>query len=45
MVHTMEVVCDGGSAILGHPQEFLHINHETSDVVCPYCDKRFVYEG
>jgi uncharacterized Zn-finger protein len=38
------VVCDGGGGAIGHPQIFLHINHKTGDVVCPYCDRRYVLE-
>lgn len=44
MVKREVIACDGGSVALGHPQVFLHIDHKTGDVVCPYCEKRFVLE-
>ena len=44
LVKTSTVICEGDGGAIGHPQEFLHINHKTGDVVCPYCDRRFVLE-
>ncbi|MDE2303060.1 MAG: zinc-finger domain-containing protein [Sphingomonadales bacterium] len=48
------VCCDGASAIrstgawrpaaLGHPRVWLEIDGK-GFVDCPYCDRRFVYEG
>lgn len=45
IVTTDTVVCDGGDGHLGHPIEFLHINHITNDVYCPYCEKHFVFQA
>ena len=37
---TEEVVaCDGGTE--GHPRVFLHIDHESGKVVCPYCSRTY----
>ncbi|MGC2854974.1 zinc-finger domain-containing protein [Novispirillum sp. DQ9] len=41
-VETIDVPCDGGQAALGHPRVWLHIEHDTHDVVCPYCSRRYV---
>ena len=32
------VACDGGLEN-GHPRVFLHIEHDSGKVVCPYCSK------
>ncbi|MDG1287138.1 MAG: zinc-finger domain-containing protein [Rickettsiales bacterium] len=45
IVTTDTVTCDGGNPAIGHPQVYLHIDHKTNDVVCPYCEKRFVKES
>lgn len=39
-----EVICDGGGGPLGHPRVFLHIDHDTGQVQCPYCSRLFVYK-
>jgi len=44
IVRKTAVSCDGGNPVIGHPQVFLHINHQSKDVVCPYCEKRFILE-
>jgi uncharacterized Zn-finger protein len=44
VVSAMRVACDGGEGALGHPRVWLSIDHETGEVECPYCDKRFVHE-
>ncbi len=42
-VESMEVACDGGNGPLGHPRVFLHLDHHTGEIVCPYCSRTFVY--
>ncbi len=42
-VDSMEVACDGGNDALGHPRVFLHLDHHTGEIVCPYCNRMFVY--
>ncbi len=37
-----EVACDGGTPALGHPRVFLHIDHETGRITCPYCSRTYV---
>ena len=44
LVNTRRVSCDGGGGALGHPLVFMEIGAE-GDVVCKYCDKRFVLRG
>ena len=34
------IACDGG--VGGHPRVWLQIDHDTGEVECPYCDKKFV---
>jgi uncharacterized Zn-finger protein len=41
-VHTSRAACDGSGGTAGHPRVFLHIDHETGQVVCPYCSRTFV---
>lgn len=42
-VRSLEVACDGGGkAPLGHPRVYLHIDHTTGQVVCPYCSRTYV---
>ena len=38
-----EVSCDGGGD-LGHPRVYLNLG-EAGEVVCPYCDRKFVLKG
>ena len=40
VVEELEVSCDGGGGVLGHPKVFLNL--ESGEVQCPYCDRRFV---
>ncbi len=37
------VACDGGEGALGHPRVWLSLSHETGEVECGYCDKRFIH--
>lgn len=41
-VDTIDVACDGGQGALGHPRVWLHIEHDSHDVVCPYCSRKYV---
>ncbi len=43
-VNKKKVFCDGGSLSLGHPRVYLNMG-SNNEVVCPYCSKKFVYEG
>lgn len=43
-INSLKVSCDGGSSTLGHPRIFLAIRPERGDVVCPYCNKRYILE-
>lgn len=45
VVSAWRVSCDGGEGALGHPRVWLSLDRETGDVVCGYCDKRFVHES
>jgi len=38
----MHPICDGGSAGLGHPREFLTLERGL-ETVCKYCDRRYVH--
>lgn len=40
VVEEVDVYCDGGGGVLGHPRVFLSL--ESGEVQCPYCDRRFV---
>ena len=40
----LRVKCDGGGGALGHPLIWLQIPKEGGFVVCPYCDKKFIYK-
>ncbi len=42
-VNKQKISCDGGAE--GHPRVYLHLEHETGEVICPYCSRRFVREG
>lgn len=37
------IPCDGGSG--GHPRVWLQIDPKVGEVVCPYCDKKFVLKA
>lgn len=37
-----EVVCDGLNITLGHPRVYLTIKPGETEVICPYCSRRFV---
>ncbi len=39
-VTKMRIHCDGG--VSGHPRVWLQIDPATGEVVCPYCDKKFI---
>jgi uncharacterized Zn-finger protein len=41
-VHSLEVACDGGAYPLGHPKVFLHIDHASHQIQCPYCSRLYV---
>ncbi len=41
-VHSSKVACDGGAGASSHPRVFLRIDHETGQVVCPYCSRLYV---
>lgn len=45
VVSAWRVSCDGGEGALGHPRVWLSLDRDTGDVVCGYCDKRFVHES
>ena len=40
-VETKRIACDGGGGTLGHPKIYLEMG-AASEVVCPYCSRRFV---
>ncbi len=39
-VDKAEIACDGGK--LGHPRVFLHIDHTSGTIQCPYCSRLYV---
>ncbi len=41
-VSQTQVACNGGGGALGHPKVYLHLDHETHEVTCPYCSRTFV---
>ena len=43
LVATKRVCCDGGEGALGHPRVYLDMG-EGTEVVCPYCDRLFVFD-
>lgn len=45
IVSQWRVACDGGEGALGHPRVWLQIDHDTGEVECGYCDKKFVHES
>jgi len=38
----VEVSCDGGLWPLGHPRVYLHVDHGTGQIQCPYCSRLYV---
>lgn len=38
------ISCDGGGGALGHPLVWMEMG-KSGEVVCKYCDKRFVQQG
>ena len=44
IVNKWRVACDGGQGALGHPRVWLSVPHDTGEVECPYCDKKFVHQ-
>ena len=44
VVTTWKVAWDGGEGALGHPRVYLTIPHDSGEVECPYCDKKFVID-
>jgi uncharacterized Zn-finger protein len=40
-VDEVEVACDGGGGVGGHPRVFLNLA-ATGSVECPYCSRSFV---
>lgn len=40
-VNEMEVACNGGGGVLGHPRVFLHIDRLTHRIQCPYCSRLY----
>lgn len=38
------VRCDGGQGPLGHPREFMTLEHG-GEAVCKYCGRRFVHRS
>jgi uncharacterized Zn-finger protein len=43
-VSNLEVVCDGGGGLLGHPKVYLHIDHSIGQIACPYCSRNYVFK-
>ena len=39
-----KIACDGGTSS-SHPRVWLQIEPSKGEVVCPYCDAKFVLEG
>ena len=44
LVSTRRISCDGGGGALGHPKVWMDMGQDT-EVVCKYCDKRFIQLG
>ncbi len=42
VVTKTRIACDGGSG--GHPRVWLQIDPVSGEVVCPYCDKKFILD-
>lgn len=43
LVSTLDVSCDGNTMSSKHPKVYLKIPVNEKFVVCPYCNKRFMY--
>ena len=41
-VSSLEVVCEGGGGVLGHPRVYLHIDQDKGEITCPYCSRQYV---
>lgn len=41
-VDSLNVACDGGGGVLGHPLVWLSLA-PAGEAICPYCSRRFVY--
>ncbi|HJK86217.1 MAG TPA: zinc-finger domain-containing protein [Candidatus Megaira endosymbiont of Nemacystus decipiens] len=37
-----EVCCSGNEGYSSHPKIYLTIDEHTSEIVCPYCSKKFI---
>ena len=44
VVDNHRVSCDGGGGVLGHPLVWMELGGD-GEVVCKYCDRRFVLRG
>lgn len=44
VVAKRRVACDGSEGALGHPRVWLSIPHDTNEVECGYCDKKYIYD-
>ncbi|MFL2790695.1 MAG: zinc-finger domain-containing protein [Paracoccaceae bacterium] len=46
LVSSWKVSCSGdcGDVSLGHPLVWLQIPEELGFVICPYCEKKFLYK-
>ncbi len=42
IVDRMEVTCDGGGGVLGHPVEYITLE-KGGEAVCKYCDRHFYH--
>ena len=38
----VKVYCSGNEEYVSHPKIYLTIDKHTSEVVCPYCSKKFI---
>lgn len=43
-VNSLEVACDGGGGVLGHPKVYLHIDQNVGQITCPYCSRTYVFK-
>lgn len=39
---TVEVACNGGNEVLGHPRVYYRFDTGQPKVVCGYCDREFI---
>jgi uncharacterized Zn-finger protein len=44
LVEQHTVACNGGGGALGHPRVYLRIKAGESEIECPYCSRRYVYD-